>query len=149
MAQKDTHKGKYKPVFPQKYKGDPTCIIFRSSWEKKFMKYCDMNEKILEWSSEEIIIPYHAPDGRIRRYFPDFYIKVQEVTNQTKKYIIEIKPQKQTQPPPKPKRQTKRYIQEVFEYVKNQSKWEAAEEWCKDRGYEFKVFTEKELNVKY
>jgi hypothetical protein len=104
-----------------------------------------MNDKILEWASEEIMIPYRSPDGKVRRYFPDFYIKVCDAMNEVKKYIIEIKPKKQTVPPPKPQRQTKRYIQEVFEYARNQSKWEAAREWCKDRGYEFKVFTEKEL----
>lgn len=145
MAHKHSYKGIYKPNFPNKYKGDPTNIIYRSSWEKKFMHYCDLNEKILEWASEEFFVPYRAPDGRIRRYFPDFYIKVQEESNAIKKYIIEIKPQKQTLPPKKPSRQTKRYISEVYEYAKNQSKWEAAREWCADRGYEFKVVTEKEL----
>lgn len=149
MAEKASYKGKYKPIFPNKYKGDPTNIIYRSSWEREFMHYCDFNEKILEWSSEEIVIPYRSPDGKIRRYFPDFYIKVQETTNQIKKLLIEIKPKKQTVPPPKPKRQTKKYIQEVYEYARNQSKWEAARDWCMDRGYEFKVITEKELNIKY
>ena len=66
-----------------------------------------------------------------------------------KKYIIEIKPNRQTKPPAKPKRQTKGYLREAYEYAKNQAKWEAADEWCKDRGYEFKVFTEKELGIKY
>lgn len=149
MTSKESHKGKYKPVFPNKYKGDPTNIVYRSSWERKFMYYCDMNQNILEWSSEEFFIPYKGPDGRLHRYFPDFLIKVKESTGTTKKYLIEIKPKKQTQPPPKPKRQTKKYIAEVYEYVKNQSKWEAATEWCLDRGYEFKIFTETELNIKY
>ena len=145
MNKKNYSQGRYKPIHPQKYKGDINNIIYRSSWEKKFLYYCDMNEKILEYSSEEFFVPYRAPDGRIRRYFPDFYIKVQEESNAIKKYIIEIKPQKQTLPPKKPSRQTKRYISEVYEYAKNQSKWEAAREWCADRGYEFKVVTEKEL----
>lgn len=145
MAHKNYSQGRYKPIHPQKYKGDINNIIYRSSWEKKFLYYCDMNEKILEYSSEEFFVPYRAPDGRIRRYFPDFYIKVQEESNAIKKYIIEIKPQKQTLPPKKSSRQTKRYISEVYEYAKNQSKWEAAREWCADRGYEFKVVTEKEL----
>ena len=149
MNKKNYSQGRYKPIHPQKYKGDINNIIYRSSWEKKFLYYCDMNEKILEYSSEEFFVPYRAPDGRIRRYFPDFYIKVQEESNAIKKYIIEIKPQKQTLPPKKPSRQTKRYISEVYEYAKNQSKWEAAREWCADRGYEFKVITEKELNIKY
>jgi hypothetical protein len=148
MNKKNYSQGKYKPIHPEKYKGDVTNIIYRSSWERKFLYYCDMNEKVLEYSSEEFFIPYKAPDGKIRRYFPDFLIKVEESTGVTKKYLIEIKPKKQTVPPPKPKRQTKKYISEVYTYVKNQSKWEAAREWCLDRGYEFRIFTETELNIK-
>jgi hypothetical protein len=144
-----SYKGKYQPTYPEKYKGNPTNIIYRSLWERKFMKYCDLNENILEWGSEEIALPYRSPlDGRIHRYFPDFYIKVKETSGQIKKYIIEIKPQKQTIPPPKPKRQTKRYLYEAYEYAKNQAKWEAAKDWCLDRGYEFKVLTENELGIK-
>ena len=143
-----SYKGKYKPSYPEKYKGDPTNIIYRSLWERKFMVYCDTKETILEWSSEEKCIPYRSPiDNRIHRYFPDFIIKVKESDGSIKKYMIEIKPKKQTTPPPKPKRQTKGYLYEVYEYAKNQAKWEAAKEWCADRGYEFKVFTEKELGI--
>lgn len=144
-----SYKGKYKPSYPKKYKGDPTNIIYRSLWERRFMVYCDTNEKILEWGSEEVFVWYKSPiDGKAHRYFPDFYIKVQEANGSIKKYLIEIKPQKQTIPPTKPQRQTKRYISEVYEYAKNQSKWEAAREWCADRGYEFKVITENELGIK-
>jgi TnsA endonuclease N terminal len=141
-----SYKGKYKPSFPEKYKGDPTNIIYRSLWERKFCVYCDTNERILEWSSEEKCIPYRSPiDGKIHRYFPDFLIKVKESNGSIKKYMIEIKPSKQTVPPQKPQRQTKKYISEVYEYAKNQSKWEAAKDWCADRGYEFKIITEHEL----
>jgi hypothetical protein len=144
-----SYKGKYKPSFPNKYKGDPTNIVYRSLWERKFMVYCDSNERILEWSSEEKCIAYRSPiDGKIHRYFPDFIIKVQESDGSIKKYVIEIKPKKQTSPPTKPQRQTKKYITEVYEYAKNQAKWEAAREWCADRGYEFKVITEHELGIK-
>ena len=94
-------------------------------------------------------MPYRSPvDGRVHRYFPDFYIKVKESTGRIKKMIIEIKPKRQCSPPAKPKKQTKGYLREAFEYAKNQAKWEAASEWCKDRGYIFKVFTEKELGIK-
>ena len=144
-----SYKGKYKPSYPQKYKGDPTNIIYRSLWERKFCVYCDLNENILEWSSEEKCIPYRSSiDGKIHRYFPDFLIKVKESNGSIKKYMIEIKPKKQTVPPIKPQRQTKKYISEVYEYAKNQSKWEAAKDWCADRGYEFKVITENELGIK-
>ena len=143
------YKGKYKVRAPYKYKGNPTKVIYRSLWERKFMTYCDTNINILEWGSEEVYMWYRSPvDNRPHRYFPDFYIKVREKNGTIKKYIIEVKPQKQTKPPAKPKRQTKGYLREAFEYAKNQAKWKAANEWCLDRGFEFKVITEKELGIK-
>ena len=142
------YRGKYYPSFPKKYKGDPTNIIYRSLWERKFMVYCDKNEKILEWGSEEIALPYISPhDSRVHRYFPDFYIKGQENTRRIKRDLIEVKPLKQTTKPKKPKRQTKGYIREAFEYARNQAKWKAAREFCADRMWEFKVITEKELDI--
>ncbi len=141
-----SYKGKYQPKNTKKYVGNPSNIIYRSLWERKFMIYCDTNENILEWGSEELVIPYRSPvDGKIHRYFPDFYIKVKEPDGNIKKYLIEIKPHKQTMPPKKPQRQTKGYIYEAYEYAKNQSKWEAAKEYCKDKGWTFKIITEKEL----
>jgi hypothetical protein len=112
------------------------------------MVYCDKNSKILEWGSEEIALPYISPhDSRVHRYFPDFYIKVQENTGKIKRYLIEVKPLKQTVKPKRPKRQTKGYIREAFEYARNQAKWKAAREYCADRMWEFKVITEKELDI--
>ena len=143
------YKGKYKVRCPYKYKGDPTKVIYRSLWELKFMRYCDSNINILEWGSEEMYVWYRSPvDNRPHRYFPDFYIKARESDGKIKKYIIEVKPKKQTAPPAKPKRQTKGYLREAFEYARNQAKWKAANEWCIDRGFEFKVLTEKELGIK-
>ena len=112
------------------------------------MKWCDTHDHIVEWGSEEIIVPYRSPlDGRLHRYFPDFYIKVKNRKGTFKKYIIEIKPKKQTQKPLLPKRKTKRYLNEVTTYVTNQAKWDAAREWCLDRGLEFLILTEDHLNV--
>ena len=143
------YKGKYKVRAPYKYKGNPTKVIYRSLWELKFMTYCDTNINILEWGSEEVYMWYKSPiDNRPHRYFPDFYIKVREKDGTIKKYIIEVKPQRQTKPPARPKRQTKGYLREAFEYAKNQAKWKAANEWCLDRGFEFKILTEKELGIK-
>ena len=143
------YKGKYYPSFPRKYKGDPTNIIFRSLWERKFMVYCDKNANVLEWNSEEIAIPYRSPlDNRVHRYFPDFYMKVKESNGIIKNYIVEVKPLKQTTPPKKPKKQTRGYIREAYEYARNQAKWKVAKEFCKDRRWEFKVNTEKELGIK-
>ena len=144
-----SYKGKYQPKNPQKYRGDVTNIIYRSLWERKFLIYCDTNENVIEYASEELALPYRSPiDNKIHRYFPDFYIKVKESNGEIKKYLIEIKPKKQTTEPIPQKRKTKGYIYEVYEYAKNQAKWKAAEEFCKDRQWEFKVLTENELGIK-
>jgi hypothetical protein len=138
------HKRKFIPLFPKKYTGDPTNIIMRSSWETRFASWCDKNPSVLKWSSEETIIPYRCPtDSRIHRYFVDFKITV----STGKTYIIEVKPAAQTQPPIYPGRQTQRYITESLTFMKNQAKWEAAIEFAKDRGWEFKIITEKELGL--
>ena len=143
-----SYKGKYQPSHPKKYRGDSSNIIYRSLWERKFMVYCDMNENILEWGSEEIVVPYRSPiDNRYHRYFPDFYIKYKDKGGKIKKSLIEIKPFKQTMEPKVQKRKTKGYIYEVVEYAKNQAKWEAAREWLLDRGYEFRVLTENERGI--
>ena len=138
------HKRKFIPIFPEKYTGDPTNIIMRSSWETRFASWCDKNPSVLKWSSEETIIPYRCPtDNRIHRYFVDFKITV----STGKTYIIEVKPAAQTQPPIYPGRQTQRYITESLTFMKNQAKWEAANEFARDRGWEFKIITEKELGL--
>lgn len=142
-------KSKYKPSYPSKYKGDPNNIICRSSWERRFCKYCDLNESVISWGSEEFWIPYLSPvDNRVHRYFPDFIMKVRESSGQVKTYVVEVKPRKQTVPPKKPKRQTKSYLYECKTYAVNQAKWKAAVEFCKDHMIEFKVVTEKELGIR-
>ena len=74
-----SYSGRFKPKNYKKYKGDPTRIYYRSLWERRFMVYCDNNVNILEWGSEEVIIPYKSPiDKRVHRYFPDFYIKYKD-----------------------------------------------------------------------
>ena len=144
-----SYKGKYQPSYPKKYKGDSSNIIYRSLWERKFMVYCDNNQNILEWSSEEIALPYRSPlDNKIHRYFPDFYIKVKESSGVIKKMLIEVKPKKQTVQPKPQNIKTKGYIYEAREYVRNQAKWKAAKNFCEDHQWEFKVITEDELGIK-
>ena len=145
---KQSHKGIFKPKNPQKYVGDPNRIIYRSSWERKFMNYADTTEQIEQWSSEELVIKYINPiDRKFHRYFPDFLIKV-KVDNSYKIYVVEIKPQKQTVEPTI-KRRTKHSIQEALTYKINQAKWDAAMEYCLDRGWNFIIMTEKELGIKF
>jgi len=142
------HQGKFTPKSPQKYKGDHTNIIYRSSWELRFLKWCDMNPSIIEYSSEETIIPYVCPtDGRAHRYFVDVKMKVKDREGKEKTYLIEIKPSHQTLPPAFPGRRTTRYLNEVKTFAKNQAKFQAARDYCKDRNWEFKIITERELGI--
>ena len=148
MYSSKNYKGRYVVNNPAKYAGDPTRVIYRSLWELKFMKWCDNNSDVLEWGSEEIIIPYLSPvDKRIHRYFVDFYVKVRDRQGVVQKYLIEIKPSKFTQPPCKPDRITKRYVEEVMTWGVNQSKWKNAAEFCEDRGWKFQILTENELGI--
>ena len=145
-----SYKGRYTPKNPSKYRGKPTGIVYRSLWERKFMVYCDTSVSILEWGSEEIIIPYLSPwDGRIHRYFPDFYIKVKQADGTVKKMVIEVKPKVQCKPPKEPKRKTKRWMNAVITYGVNDAKWKYATEWCENNGMEFKILTEDHLGISY
>ena len=147
---KETYKGRYRIENIKKYKGDISDVIYRSSWELKFMRWCDSNPSVLEWGSETVIISYRSPvDNNVHRYFVDFYIKIQDKDKKILKYLIEIKPEKFTKPPPIPQKQTKRFIQEVFNYGINQSKWKAASSFCDDRGWKFLVLTERDLGINY
>lgn len=137
------------PKHPEKYMGDPTNIWARSSWEIRFLNWCDNNKAIIKYCSEEIVIPYRCPtDSRIHRYFVDFLIKVKTKNNEIKTFLIEVKPSNQVKPPKYPGKQTKRYITESMTFMKNQAKWEAATRYAEDRGWAFKVITEYELGLK-
>lgn len=146
---KTTLKGRYRPSNPHKYKGDPSNVIYRSSWELKFMKWCDLSDNVLSWQSEEFFIPYKHPiDGRFHRYFPDFLIKVRNADGLVETWVVEIKPANQTKEPKPQKRITRKYLNEVKTYAVNKYKWDYAVEWCRDRNYKFVIFTERELGIK-
>jgi hypothetical protein len=144
-----SYKGKFRPERPEKYKGNFRNIIYRSMWERRFMVYCDRNENILQWGSEELAIPYQSPlDGKVHRYYPDFYLKVKQYDHTVKEFIVEIKPQNQVKPPKKnPKRKTKAWLYAIKEYGRNQAKWESATHYCNKHGLEFKVLTEHDLGL--
>ena len=132
---------------PEKYIGDFKNIFYRSSWELKYFKWCDYTDIVLQWSSEEHVIPYRSPiDGKMHRYFPDVYLKIK--TNKgIEEWIVEIKPSAQTkQPKPKTKK-SRAFMRESLEYIKNIAKWQAADVYCNDNNMEFKIFTEKELGI--
>ena len=138
--------GFFSPRNPKKYIGDPTNIVYRSGWEKRVMESADTNPNIKRWSSEEIVIPYKSPvDNRYHRYFVDFYVEALRSDGETVKMLLEVKPKAQTLEPAPAKRKTKRYITEVVTYGINQAKWKAAEEYCKDKGWQFMLITEDQL----
>ena len=138
----------WRPKNPQKYKGDASNIWVRSSWETKMCVWLDTNSDVITWSSEEIVVPYRDPlKGIYRRYFVDFWAKIRTKDGNIKTYLIEIKPKYQTVEPIKKSRVTKQYINEVYTYAVNTAKWKAATEYCKDRGWEFKILTEDDLKV--
>lgn len=138
--------GFFRPKNPQKYRGDPTNIVYRSGWEKKLMGWLDDNINVISWSSEEIVIPYISPiDGRPHRYFVDFFVEAKGRDGSVKKMLLEVKPRAQTEEPKKQSRRTKRYINEVVTYGVNQAKWNAAKDFCENQGWEFKLITESEL----
>ena len=140
--------GTFTPLNPQKYKGDYKNITYRSSWEKKVMIWLDKNSSIISWSSEEVIVPYKSPaDGKWHRYFVDFYVQVKTIDGQLKSELWEVKPKKQTTEPKVKKRITKQYINEVVTWSVNQAKWAAANEFCKDRGWAFRILTEDHLGL--
>ena len=137
-----SYKGLFKPINPKKYVGNTNQIVYRSLLERRFMRYCDTNDDIVFWASEELLVRYYSPlDKKYHRYFPDFVVK----TVNGDKYMIEIKPYRQALKPKPPKKKTKSYMRESFEYIKNQAKWSAARKYCEDNNMEFKIITEKDL----
>lgn len=143
------HKRRFVPVFPEKYSGDPTNIIMRSSWESVFANWCDKNPAVVKWLSEETVIPYRCPtDNRLHRYFVDFKIQIKNKEGLLKTYLVEIKPENQCSPPVYPGKRTQRYLVESMTFIKNQAKWAAAREYAKDRNWEFMILTEKHLGIK-
>lgn len=141
------YKGRFTPKNPQKYKGNPTNIIYRSLWERNLMSRFDIDPNILEWNSEEFFVLYRTPldpPEKIRRYFPDFWVKMRNRNGIIVEKVIEVKPKAQTQAP-KGKRITKKLLTETERYVINDSKWEAARKYCAKRGWEFVILTEDDL----
>ncbi len=141
------YSGSYIPENMNKYKGKKK-IIWRSSWELKFMRYCDRNPKIVEWASEPFAIRYYLSTDKLwHKYYPDFLIKTRTKDDKYKTILIEIKPENQTRPPKVGKKKRKTVLNEKKTWIMNQSKWKFAREFCKRNGIEFQILTEKELLV--
>ena len=114
--------------------------------ELYFFQWCDRNPNVLEWASEAVIVPYISPlDNKVHRYFVDNILILKEGSKNVK-YLVEIKPYKQTIPPNATRRKKREtLLHEQATYEVNKVKWEAANEWAKKNGYKFIIITEKEL----
>ncbi len=140
---------KFEPVRPEKYIGDPTKIVMRSSWELKLARWCDANPSVISWNSEGVIIPYYSrADQKMRRYFMDFVIKMRVSDGTVITYMIEVKPEKQTVMPKGGRgRSQKTVLNETYAFMVNTDKWNAANEYARKHGMVFKIMTEKELGI--
>lgn len=143
---KDSHKGKYVPKHPEKYVGDVAKIVYRSGLERMFMVWCDSNQNVIKWNSEDVVLMYVSPaDNRPHRYFVDFLVQIKNREGKLKTYLVEVKPFKFTKPPVVPKRKTKNFLQESVQWSVNQAKWDAAKKFCQEKGWDFMILTEKDL----
>jgi len=143
MAKTKFIQGYFTPRNPEKYIGKNKQIVYRSSWEKSVMNYLDTDSKIVGWCSECVVVPYTF-QGKNHRYYTDFLA----IDDTGKRIIVEVKPLKQTKPPRNSKNKSKKTIMtESYTYYKNLAKWEAAQKYCKKRGWEFRVITEKNLKI--
>ena len=125
---------------------------YLSSWELKLFRFCDLNPDVIEWGSENIIIPYLNPiDNRMHNYIVDAYVKL-KTKQGVKKFLVEVKPYKQTSKPPlrntKTNKIPKSLVYEQLNYIKNTAKWEAAKKWCEKHNMEFTLLTEHQLNIR-
>ena len=141
--------GYFTPTNPDKYIG-PVPIIYRSSWERKFMIMCDTKENVVKWSSEPVEIKYISRiDSKQHKYYPDFYMKTINEEGLEEEFIIEIKPEAQIKKPRPPLKKSKKPLESykylAEQYVKNPDKYKYAQAWCEDRNMRFVVLTEKTL----
>jgi hypothetical protein len=146
--------GYYKIKNVEKYLGNPVDIVYRSSWEYKFMIYCDMNEQILKWGSEVFRIPYIDYKGHSRIYIPDFYLETKNTKHEglMNRFLIEIKPEKEIREPEIPvgnisEKKLKNLEYDLGVWQKNKYKWTYTVEWCKNRDMKFWLVTEKHLGL--
>lgn len=140
-----SRQGLFHPKNVAKYVGNPQNIVYRSSWEYRFFKYCDSNPNVMKWASEEFHIPYVSPvDGQRHRYFPDCYVEIQ-TNDGIRHWVVEIKPKAQTLPPKQPKRRSSKFLTEMATFSINQAKWQAARAFCAARGWQFLILTEEHL----
>ena len=145
MSRSPYKQGFYTPINPKKYTGTLP-IVYRSGLELTALRWCDRNDNILTYGSESVVLPYVSPkDGKIHRYFVDLVLKM-KTNDGIKKYLVEIKPSSQVDPPsPAGKKKKSTILYEQIMWAVNSKKWESARKWCEKNGYTFVVLTEKDL----
>lgn len=140
--------GFFRPNNPQKYQGDTNNIVYRSSWERKFLHWCDDNPSVVKWTSEELVIPYYSQaDQKKRRYFVDFVVQFKTTDGNIETHMIEIKPDAQTRAPVRGRKRAKTYLQECYDWQVNKDKWTAAIDYAKKNGMRFTIMTEYDLGI--
>lgn len=138
--------GKFVPKNPEKYKGDPDKITYRSSYELATFNWCDVTSGVLEWSAETVVIPYFDPvKNKKRRYIVDLWIKYKHVHGDIITELVEVKPMEQCLKPVRGRKKKSSYDAEVATYITNQAKWEYAKKYAKERGWGFRVITEESI----
>jgi len=164
-----TKQGYYKIKYPTKYVGNTNLIIYRSSWEHSFCKWCDYSPSVIRWSSEPIKIPYYDRISKleeckkqgldpnnpknwvIKNYNTDFWIEVDKGNGETRKMFIEIKPSNKLKKPVPPSpnaplRDQRKFNREAKEYIINEAKFAAISAWAEKNNAKFYVFTEETLS---
>lgn len=143
------HQGTYNPHYPEKYVGKIADIRYRSQWELKFMRWCDLNPSVLQWNSEGIKIPYWSQaDQKQRTYHVDFIVKYRTPEGGTKTSLIEIKPDAQTRKPTmRGRKKQETYLAEMHTYQVNQDKWAHARAYAEKNGMDFIIMTEYDLGL--
>jgi hypothetical protein len=140
--------GLYTPINKDKYKGS-TSPSYRSSLEKNFFLYFDKNPNVVAWASESIVIPYYNDvDKKVHKYYIDLIAAIKDPNGEVQKYLIELKPYAQTQPPKQSnKKKSSTVLYENLMYHQNQCKWKAAHEYAAKKGMKFIILTEKFLTT--
>lgn len=144
------HQGYFVPRHPEKYKGDPTKVIYRSSWEFKFLEYCDNSEAVIEYCAEPVCVPYWNPILKKQcDYWIDCYMATRGPDGNLNKWLIEVKPQKYLSAPEPPNRltekQTLNYVRHAKMYIINKAKFEAAKLYARAHNMQFGIITENFL----
>lgn len=146
------YKGNFKPLHPEKYVGDVKNITYRSSWELKVMMVLDRTPAVEAWNSEGLAIPYfdpaHGKTGKFRRYYPDFLIKLRDKNGKLKTWLIEVKPAHEMAPPEVKGKKKRKLLREASTFITNQAKWRAAQTFCEQQGWGFRVMNEHDLGIR-